>query len=97
VPGRVVIGPSIAPRLPSQHCGQCRHHQHYLRASNHRSCSGACSRDLQTTTSPGHQPERLYDEILRRSRPDSHAHPGSQLCEGKRISACLFPNYWLMR
>ena len=27
VPGRVVIGPSIAPRLPSQHCGQCRHHQ----------------------------------------------------------------------
>ena len=27
VPGRVVIVHRIAPRLPSQHCGQCRHHQ----------------------------------------------------------------------
>ncbi len=27
VPGRVVIAHRIAPRLPSQHCGQCRHHQ----------------------------------------------------------------------
>ena len=48
VPGRVVIGPSIAPRLPSQHWGQCRHHQGYLRASNDWRCSGACSRDLHS-------------------------------------------------
>ena len=27
VPGRAVIVPEIAPRLPSQHWGQCRHHQ----------------------------------------------------------------------
>ena len=27
VPGRVVIVHRIAPRLPSQRCGQCRHHQ----------------------------------------------------------------------
>jgi len=27
VPGRAVIVPKIAPRLPSQHWGQCRHHQ----------------------------------------------------------------------
>ena len=49
VPGRVVIDPSIAPRLPSQHWGQCRHHQDYLPASSHWRCSGACSRDRQRT------------------------------------------------
>ena len=27
VPGRVVFVPGIALRLPSQPCGQCRHHQ----------------------------------------------------------------------
>jgi hypothetical protein len=27
VPGRVVIAPSLAPRIPSQNWGQCRHHQ----------------------------------------------------------------------
>jgi hypothetical protein len=32
VPGRVVIVPRIAPRLPSQHWGQCRHHQQALSA-----------------------------------------------------------------
>jgi hypothetical protein len=45
----IVIGPSIAPRPPSQHWGQCRHHQDYLRALNHRSCSRACSRNRQGT------------------------------------------------
>ena len=29
MPGRVVIGPSVAPRPPSQHCGQRRHHQDF--------------------------------------------------------------------
>jgi hypothetical protein len=31
---RVVIAHRIAPRLPSQHCGQCRHHQS-------RACAGS--------------------------------------------------------
>ena len=85
VPGRAVIVPRIAPRLPSQHWGQCRHHQG-------RACAipRFCYIALMNKTDPENELQTLANEL---TRANTHFHFAERL-NANRVNVGSANEFW---